>query len=67
MVSSRFNLIDLSDLSDPSELIPCLCPIRPALRFAQDFGTDSAKELPADPTPQIEITPRELKQPASSD
>ncbi len=31
-------------------------------RKFKELGADSAKELPADPTPQIEIMPREVKQ-----
>jgi DNA recombination protein RmuC len=36
-------------------------------RKFKDLGADSPKELPADPAPQIEIIPREVKQPASTD
>jgi len=36
-------------------------------RKFKDLGADSAKELPADPAPQIEIVPREIKQSASTD
>jgi DNA recombination protein RmuC len=31
-------------------------------RKFKELGADSSKELPADPTPQIEIVPREIKQ-----
>ncbi|GAB4108003.1 MAG: DNA recombination protein RmuC [Phycisphaeraceae bacterium] len=31
-------------------------------RKFKELGADSSKELPAEPTPQIEITPREVKQ-----
>ncbi len=36
-------------------------------RKFKDLGADSPKELPADPAPQIEIIPREVKQPTSTD
>ncbi len=36
-------------------------------RKFKDLGADSPKELPADPAPQIEIIPREVKQSASTD
>ena len=36
-------------------------------RKFKELGADSPKELPADPAPQIEIVPREVKQPASTD
>jgi DNA recombination protein RmuC len=36
-------------------------------RKFKELGADSSKELPADPTPQIEIVPREVKQTASAD
>ncbi len=35
-------------------------------RKFKDLGADSPKELPADPAPQIEIIPREVKQNSSS-
>lgn len=34
-------------------------------RKFKDLGADSPKELPADPAPQIEIIPREVKQPVT--
>lgn len=34
-------------------------------RKFKELGADSSKELPADPTPQIEIVPREIKQTVS--
>ncbi len=36
-------------------------------RKFKDLGADSPKELPADPAPQIEIVPREVKQSASTE